>query len=59
MHSELVSRVLEWLSDMMAFITSAGAKKDNEHADTQLGIVEKGVADRAFRLMEFMLQMRV
>ena len=58
-HSELVSRVLEWLPDTMAFIMAAGGVMEGEQTGQQLNTLENGIADRVFRLMESVLQMGV
>mgnify|MGYP003384222147 CR=1 FL=1 len=59
MHSELVIRILEWLPDMMAF---AMASVNTEHQASGADVLqelEEGVADRVFRLMEFILPMGI
>lgn len=58
-HSELVTRVLEWLPDTMAFILAAGGVMEDEQTKDQLNTLETGIADRVFRLMESVLQMGV
>lgn len=57
-HSEMVTRTLEWLPDMMAYIMSSSDKL-TEHNAEELSNVEQGIADRVFRLMESVLQMGV
>lgn len=57
-HSELLSRTLEWLPDVMAYLLAS--KKmlvSEEPGDMQA--LEEGVADRVFRLIESVLQMAV
>lgn len=57
-HSEIVTRILDWLPDTMAFImASANTTKDNN--EDILTDLENGIADRVFRLMESILQMSV
>lgn len=59
MHSELVTRMLEWLPDMMAF---AMASINTEHQASTAEVLqelEEGVANRVFRLMESVLPMGI
>lgn len=58
-HSELVTRVLDWLPDTMAFIVAAANSKDIEPDADVLEELEDGIADRVFRLMESVLQMGI
>jgi len=58
-HSELVSRVIEWLPDAMGFIVSSSAMLAEGEASTELVNLEHGLADRVFLLMESVLQMGV
>jgi len=58
-HSELVTRVLDWLPDTMAFtVASMSPAGEGSDADS-LQAMEDGIADRVFRLMESVLQMGV
>jgi hypothetical protein len=56
-HSELVSRVMDWLPDTMAFVLATDTLGNG--GPDQLTGMEAGVADRVFRLMESVLQMAV
>ena len=58
-HSELVTRTLDWLPDTMAFIVAAVNSEENEPGVDVLKALEDGIADRVFRLMESVLQMGV
>jgi hypothetical protein len=58
-HSELVTRVLDWLPDTMAFMVASVNSQDNESDADGLNELEDGIADRVFRLMESVLQMGV
>jgi hypothetical protein len=57
-HSEMVTRTLEWLPDMVAYVMSSKQTLKDGSAKGLIR-VEKGVADRVFRLMESVLQMSV
>jgi len=57
-HSEMVTRTLDWLPDMMAYVMSSNQKLADSNAEA-LSSVEQGVADRVFRLMESVMQMGV
>jgi hypothetical protein len=58
-HSELLHRVLDWLPDAMARLTTALPEgKDGPDLD-ELVRVERDLADRAFRLLEALLRMGV
>lgn len=57
-HSELVSRFAEWLPECLAFLIAAqGGEK--AFGREQLTEIERGLADRAFFLMQSVLQMGV
>jgi len=58
-HSELVSRILEWLPDMMAYVTSSASSLQASPDKELMVTVETGIADRAFRLMQSILQMGI
>lgn len=58
-HSELITRMLEWLPDIMAYVQASEAKL-NQNTDKQVLIdIETAVADRVFRLIESVMQMGV
>ncbi|MGD2119730.1 MAG: hypothetical protein PVG66_15335 [Chromatiales bacterium] len=59
MHSELISRFLEWLPDAMAFTLTAATANEDRSMQQQLASLENGIADRVFRLVESILQMGV
>jgi len=58
-HSELVTRVLDWLPDTMAFVVASVNSKDIEPDADVLKDLEDGITDRVFRLMESVLQMGI
>jgi len=58
-HSELITRILEWLPDMMAFVISSESSLDKNAEKQQLEQIEEGAADRMFRLIESVMQMGV
>ena len=57
-HSEAISRSIEWLPDFMAYVTSS-FNGIEEISKDDLIEVEKNIADRVFRLIESYLQMGV
>lgn len=58
MHSELVSRLGEWLSDCMAFLVAANGAATELDTDALIEI-ERGLAERVFVLIQSVLQMGV
>lgn len=58
-HSEIVSRTLEWLPEMVAFILAVEAMEQETMDRDQLHQIENGIADRVFRLMESTLQLAI
>lgn len=58
-HSELVAKVSEWLPDLAAFLLTGLADVPEESEREALEDLERGVADRIFRLMEAVLRMGV
>lgn len=58
-HSEMVTRMLDWLPDTMAFVMSSVNAADDDRNGASLKRLEEGIADRVFRLMESVLQMGV
>ncbi len=58
-HSELLTRILEWLPDMMAVIIASETKLNKSGEKGQLEEIEEGVADRVFRLIESIMQMGI
>jgi len=58
-HSELVSRMIEWLPDMMAFVTAMGMELQQTGQVENLKYMEEGITDRSFRLIQSILQMGV
>ena len=59
MHSELVSRVMSWLPDMMALVVSAGGQQEKSHDGESLLTFEEELVDRVFRLVETVLQLGI
>lgn len=58
-HSELVSRLTEWLPDMMAFTTAMGSELHQSRNVEDLKKIEEGITDRSFRLFQSILQMGI
>ena len=58
-HSEIVSRLTEWLPDMMAFMTTMGTELQQSASIDTLKKLEDGLTDRSFRLFQSILQMGV
>lgn len=58
-HSELITRSVEWLPDTLAFIVSSAPQSLDDKSVEKLHSLEKGLADRVFRLMESVLQMGI
>ncbi|MCP4236267.1 MAG: hypothetical protein GY770_22255 [Aestuariibacter sp.] len=59
MHSEMVTRLMDWLPETMAFImSSVNTTQDDQNGDPLIGL-EDGIADRVFRLIESVLQMGI
>lgn len=58
MRSELVHRLLAWLPEITAYTLSAcqSGERDND-CRTRLKVVEQGMAERAFSLVDSMLQL--
>lgn len=55
-HSEIVTRSFEWLPDLIAYIVSMLSIDQEEHSPDYTEL-ERGLADRLFRVMETVLQM--
>ena len=58
-HSELVTRLIEWLPDMTAYLLSTLTRSDLDINEQDLLELEKGITDRIFRLIESVMQMGV
>ena len=58
-HSQLITRLLEWLPDTMAFIVSSAPQRLDEKSADKLHGLENGLADRIFRLIESVLQLGI
>jgi hypothetical protein len=58
LHSQLLSRFAEWLPECVAFLIAAKAGQTDFSAE-ELTEIERGLADRAFLLMQSVLQMGV
>lgn len=56
-HSEVVSRILEWIPDMMAFVLSTTATKEETMSKEQLTQLEAGLTERIFRLLDATMQL--
>jgi hypothetical protein len=59
LHSELVTRVMEWLPDVFAYIISASVPEEGECSPERLLQIEAALCNRIFRLIESVLQMGV
>lgn len=57
-HSEVVTRLTEWLPDIFAYILSASTPEEDLSPE-MLVQIEEGLANRIFRLTESVLQMGV
>jgi len=58
-HSELITRSVEWLPDALAFIVSSAPQSLDDKSADKIHSLEKGLADRVFRLFESVLQMGI
>lgn len=58
-HSELVSKVGEWLPEVLAFMITSHAVDHGDQQGAPAKAFEAGVADRIFRLIEAVMRMGV
>jgi hypothetical protein len=58
-HSELVSRIMSWLPDMMALVVSASRQQEESHDRESLLALEEEMVERVFRLVETVLQLGI
>jgi hypothetical protein len=58
-HSALITRCVEWLPDTLAYVVSSAPRSIGDKTSEQLDHLERGIADRVFRLMESVLQMGI
>lgn len=58
-HSEMVTRMLDWLPDALAFTMSSVSTAKQSDEVKLLQNLEAGITDRVFRLIESILQMGV
>lgn len=56
-HSELLSRVYEWLPDILAYVLANVEQEPDSDEQITLQELESGVADRIFRLIEATLRL--
>lgn len=56
-HSELLSRVFEWIPDMAAFLLAGTDQEPESDERLSLSELEAGLADRVFRLIEATLRL--
>jgi len=56
-HSELLSRVFEWVPDMAAFLLAGTDQEPDSDEALTLPELESGIADRVFRLIEATLRL--
>lgn len=58
-HSEVITRLTEWMPDAMAFLISQNSQpKDNDDRELLLHL-EQGIVERLLRLMESFLQLAI
>lgn len=58
-HSEMMTRLVDWLPDMVAYLMSTMNRADNDIDEEGLKHLEQGATDRVFRLIESVMQMGV
>ena len=58
-HSELISRIIEWLPDVLAYIVSTAPSSEKPKSTEPLNNLEQGVADRVFIMIESVLQLGI
>lgn len=58
-HSELLSRLVEWIPDAAAFLISSIIETGEAKTNEKMLQIEQGTADRLVRLMESILQLAV
>lgn len=58
-HSELITRLAEWMPDTVAFLVSSISEPDQQNIKQQMYQLEQGLTDRLFRLIEAILQLAV
>jgi hypothetical protein len=58
-HSELVTRTLDWLPDAVAYLVAGIGENDSVPKEEQLFRLEQGLGDRLFGLMESILHMGI
>jgi hypothetical protein len=58
-HSEVITRLAEWLPDAMAFFISAVPQTNTKDDQQILNDLELGLVERLFRLIESFLQLAV
>ncbi len=58
LHSELITRLGEWLPDCMAYLVACNGS-ETQLSEEQLADIERDLADRVFVLMQSVLQMGV
>lgn len=58
-HSELITRLAEWIPDVVAFLVSSINEKTERETKEAMLQLEQGAAERLFRLMESILQLAV
>lgn len=60
LHSDILALLHEWLPDFLAHTRLIGSKSASEHQEfsqEELRLLEQGVTDRVFRLLERILQL--
>lgn len=58
-HSEVISKLVEWLPEALAFLLTSLHDVGSTEERQRLDEFERGVADRIFRLLESMLRLGV
>lgn len=58
-HSEVITRIAEWMPDALAFLISSDTNTQNKDDLQMLLRLEQGMVERLFRLMESFLQLAI
>lgn len=59
LHSELLIQLTNWLPEILAYVTANMPENDGEDASEEMKELERGVADRVFRLFQQTLRLAV
>lgn len=58
-HSEIITRIMEWMPDALAFLISLKFQTQTKDDLQMLLHLEQGIVERLFRLMESFLQLAI